>query len=256
MPGLTNLIAEKETIENLGFQGHKYVKYTTGGRLHRVGGPAIEYENGEYEWWLNGKRHRLDGPAVNGLSGVKIWYKHGNYHRIGGPAYKTPGDKKWYIDGVLHREDGPAVVLKDGTVEYWLNGKQYTKDKFLELTRKRGPVTADEMDAHHRSVTAQDACPVITPPGVPVIKGNYNRHIQVKSVTFGEVTEEQYRLGPSVHRLDGPAIVFSDGTKQWFIYGKQYTEEEYNYEIAIIKEKLRHVRIDGVECYVESIEFL
>jgi hypothetical protein len=250
---IITIIGGTETVGSLEFQGRKYIQYTTGGKLHRIGGPAIEYEDGEYEWWLNGNRHRLDGPAVNRLSGVKLWYKHGNYHRIGGPAYKTSGDKKWYVDGVLHREDGPAVVLKDGTVEYWLSGKQYTKDKFRELTHKRGPIA---VDSHHRSTAVQEAYSITTPSGAPVIKGNYNRHIQVKSVTFGEVTEEQYRLGPSVHRLDGPAIIFSDGTKQWFIYGKQYTEEEYNYEIAIIKEKLRHVRIDGVECYVESIEFL
>ena len=29
------------------------------------------------------------------------------------------------------------------------------------------------------------------------------------------------------HRLDGPAIELTDGTKRWFIYGVEYTEDEF-----------------------------
>ena len=29
------------------------------------------------------------------------------------------------------------------------------------------------------------------------------------------------------HREDGPAVVWSDGCKEWWLNGKQYTEEEY-----------------------------
>jgi hypothetical protein len=31
-----------------------------------------------------------------------------------------------------------------------------------------------------------------------------------------------------IHCLNGPAIEMSDGTKEWWIDGKQYTEEEFN----------------------------
>ena len=30
------------------------------------------------------------------------------------------------------------------------------------------------------------------------------------------------------HRLDGPAIEFADGDKHWYIEGKELTEEEFN----------------------------
>lgn len=38
--------------------------YNKQGKLHRLDGPAIEFANGDKEWWINGKRHREDGPAV------------------------------------------------------------------------------------------------------------------------------------------------------------------------------------------------
>ena len=34
------------------------------GKLHRIGGPAIEYANGSKKWCVDGELHRLDGPAV------------------------------------------------------------------------------------------------------------------------------------------------------------------------------------------------
>ena len=32
--------------------------------LHRLDGPAVEYEDGGYQYYRHGKLHRLDGPAI------------------------------------------------------------------------------------------------------------------------------------------------------------------------------------------------
>jgi len=42
--------------------------------LHRVDGPAIEYDDGSREWYLNGKLHREDGPAIEWADGSKEWF--------------------------------------------------------------------------------------------------------------------------------------------------------------------------------------
>lgn len=42
--------------------------------LHREKGPALEYPNGDKEWWLNGQKHRTDGPAVERANGKVEWY--------------------------------------------------------------------------------------------------------------------------------------------------------------------------------------
>ena len=38
--------------------------------------PAVEYPNGDKEWWENGIRHRLNGPAVI-IKNKKFWFKWG-----------------------------------------------------------------------------------------------------------------------------------------------------------------------------------
>src|SRR3990167_8892773 len=44
------------------------------GQLHRRDGPAIEWANGDKEWWLNDQHHREDGPAVERANGDKEWW--------------------------------------------------------------------------------------------------------------------------------------------------------------------------------------
>lgn len=39
-------------------------------------------------------------------------------------------------------------------------------------------------------------------------------------------TKEWY-LDDELHRVDGPAVEWADGTKEWYVNGAQYTEEEF-----------------------------
>jgi hypothetical protein len=44
--------------------------------------------------------------------------------------------EEYYIHGVMHREDGPAKIYYDSSGknpfhQYWLNGKEVTKDQYL-----------------------------------------------------------------------------------------------------------------------------
>ena len=48
--------------------------YYKDGKLHRKDGPAIEYPNGDKEWYLNGELHREDGPAIEYPNGGNVWY--------------------------------------------------------------------------------------------------------------------------------------------------------------------------------------
>lgn len=80
--------------------------YDNHGQLHRLGGPAIIYLDGDIEYWI-----------------------HGNLHRIGAPAFMTPdGAESWWLHGNCHRTDGPARTKDDGTQEWWING--YEVDPF------------------------------------------------------------------------------------------------------------------------------
>ena len=41
---------------------------------HREDGPAIEWDDGDKEWWINDERHREDGPAIEMQNGCKKWW--------------------------------------------------------------------------------------------------------------------------------------------------------------------------------------
>jgi hypothetical protein len=109
--------------------------YNEKGQLHRIDGPAVEYVDGEKQWWVNGKLHR-DGdlPAVikyeDGKLSYEGWFENGLEHRIGSPSsiFYTDGIKPntfWRVNGENHRDgDLPAVErYSDYIFEWWINGK-------------------------------------------------------------------------------------------------------------------------------------
>lgn len=55
------------------------------------------------------------------------------------------------------------------------------------------------------------------------------------AIEFKSGEEHWYLLGEH-HRNDGPAITFN-GIKQWWLNGKQYTEDEYKTSISKGKKK-------------------
>lgn len=79
---------------------HECWSHYVDGKLHRIDGPAIIYDNGTIKWYQNGKRHREDGPAFEYYNGMKYWYYNDQLHRLDGPAVEFPNYKKtWYYYG-------------------------------------------------------------------------------------------------------------------------------------------------------------
>lgn len=95
-----------------------YYKDETCGEYHREDGPALEFNNGRKEWYINNLCHREDGPAITQENGSKAWYKNGK----------------------RHREDGPAVVWKYFNpyyeeVSYYLYGRRYEEEKYWAMIK-------------------------------------------------------------------------------------------------------------------------
>jgi hypothetical protein len=90
----------------------KHIRHYLNISLHRDGDlPAIEYFNGDKEWWILGKRHRDNGlPAIE-------WSNNG-------------GTKFWCVSGKFHRDnDLPAIECGDGYREWFKNGVTYSPKK-------------------------------------------------------------------------------------------------------------------------------
>jgi hypothetical protein len=93
---------QKETLYETKIQKNK-TSHKVNGKLHRVDGPAVEWSNGDKEWWVNDKLHRLDGPAIEWANGDKSWWVNGDIHRLDGPAVELiSGTKMWFFKG--HRQ--------------------------------------------------------------------------------------------------------------------------------------------------------
>lgn len=55
------------------------------------------------------------------------------------------------------------------------------------------------------------------------------------AIVFADGTKRWY-VNDRLHREDGPAVEHTNGTKQWFINGTQLTEQEFLERTAPVKE--------------------
>ena len=67
----------------------------------------------------------------------------------------------------------------------------------------------------------------------------YNENDEVHRVNGPAViwfngTEGWYQ-NDKKHRLDGPAVIWDDGAKSWYINGTNYTDEEFNAHPLVIE---------------------
>lgn len=111
-----------------------------GSTLHRIGGPAVIFNDGSHVWYQEGVLHNDDGPAVcsytpknddeSGLlrwrmphpMATFMWYMHGQCHRIDGPGYVIA-----YILDEYDNHDGKwkhLIMSANFMEEWWFNDKK------------------------------------------------------------------------------------------------------------------------------------
>jgi hypothetical protein len=169
------------------------------GHLHREDGPAIEFKNGNKKWYINDQLHRENGPAIEFPGGFEYRIK-GILHRTDGPATSNGFVKEWYIDGKRHRTDGPAVEWANGNKEWWINGVIIRIDLLIE-----SGITEFEFKGKRYYITEKPK--------------------EKKYHMFDGIRE--WKTNGLLHRENGPAVEKPDGSKEYWLKGKQYPEEQY-----------------------------
>ena len=105
----------------------EYKKWTKNKKKHRKNNPAFIRFNHVQQWYLNGKLHR-DGdlPAVEWEDGnIEYWENGAKYLFI---EYEN-GTKEYYHNhGKLHNDCGPAIIYANGDLEYWEYGQRHRKN--------------------------------------------------------------------------------------------------------------------------------
>ena len=228
-----------------------YKEWRIDGKLHREDGAAIEWASGSKWWWINGEIHRIDGPAIEYCNGYKIWYLNGikyseedfnekvaemknlkdenkpteidskgnkiwrndkgELHRLDGPAVEGyNGTKEWWINGKPHRIDGPAVEWSSGRKEWYIDGEEYSEEEFNKKIAEINENKPTEVDSDRNKRWLNN-------------KGQYHR-LDGPAIEWSNGTKEWFINGKP-HRVDGPAAEWANGNKFWYINGKYHRED-------------------------------
>lgn len=116
---------------------------------------------------------------------------------------------------IMHNENGPAFKDTYGSLSYYINGKQISAKKFAEQEKQSNnlDIFNNIDDIRFLDVELLNDCNIFN------IK--LNKTIKEGSTTiyvFDKLTV--YVEDKKVHRDDGPAIEYADGSKQWFKNGE------------------------------------
>lgn len=219
----------KEWWENGEFIKREY--HNKKGELHRTSGAAIIFADGSKRWHQNGKLHREDGPAIECADGSKYWFK----------------------DGLRHREDGPVIEMylpfSDGTKHKVLEWHENGKHKFTRRFNEKDQLHCDYGPAEERAdgieiwckngVAHRENGPAIKIPedGVQLWISNGKVHrkgdaalIKEKEGYYawwedGKFVKSEYRNKKGqLHRENGPAIEYCDGSQIWMQNGQRHRE--------------------------------
>lgn len=156
---------------------------------------------------INGCLHREDGPAITFEDGSEEWYIHGKLHREGGPATTQKyGLCEWWQHDRRHNASGPAMTWPDGSYEYWVYGERHREDgpaiKYVTEKKRWYAFAGTDPWYFCRILPLCDSRPI---PNCYEVHFYHN----------------------SVHRLGGPAVNNPDGTQEWRVHGRKFTEDEY-----------------------------
>jgi hypothetical protein len=185
---------------------------------HRKKYPAVEFKNGDMEWWLKGRRHRaFDKPAII-TKKTQYWYTHGVLNRNKGlPAAITDIAQYWHVDGNLHRDDHlPAVEFYNGNKEYWYNGYQYFKEE-EDNAKQIYILGRNDLKVLH---SINDEAAVIYENGTKEwwTKGKLHRWKDLPAIEYPNGDKEWWYFGKK-HRNNGPAII-QGNKKYWYSNGE------------------------------------
>lgn len=119
----------------------------------------ILFESEETRTIKNGEIYKHFGKSGNIIPKTKrvkelktVYVDKNNFiHRLDGPAVLVyePSTKRitytgWFKHGKMHRLDGPAREGDITGTQYWINGKQYTKEEFEKYVN--GIVNKDDLN--------------------------------------------------------------------------------------------------------------
>ena len=174
---------------------------------------------------------------TNSNGTIRYYNINGELHNPNGPALVwADGYKAYFINGERHNPDGPAVVWADGCKTYYINGQRLTEAEFTAWQAQQSA------PLHNKTATID---------GIEyTIKRNNIKKEKLKVYTEqGGTITYRNAVYDLLHNPDGPAMVFADGSKSYYINGRELTEAEFTAWQAKQPAPLHNktATIDGIE---------
>jgi hypothetical protein len=212
-------------------------KWYLNGKLHRENAPAIEYSNGDWEWYSHGVHHRDGQPAYQRNNSIR-WYKYGHLHHENAPAMiSAEGDQYWYLNGKLHRENAPAIEYANGIKEWWFRSKRH-RTNGPAITNPKAPdqwwINGQRYYFNRFQLLSKKFIRIKNSwLNIPNIENydfinsyidNYYLELEKKKNTIIEDIKI-YNKDGQLHCDNGPAIIFANGNKHWYKNGLLHRED-------------------------------
>ena len=166
--------------------------------LHCINAPAVIYEDGTEEWWVNGRRHSKEGFAILSMQGLNIKISNGKLR------CKYRGDN----DEFVLDTNGESYIEAITRTYHFLKSLSLEE---LELDQDNS-IVADEQDVikfYYRGILHSES-------GAAVVRTNGTQiyyQFGVKHCEYGPAIIDKkfdskywYQYG-MLHREDGPAVV-------------------------------------------------
>lgn len=226
------------------------VEWMYRGKPHREDGPAIIQGHSKdkwTQWYVHGKLHREGGPATRFIvwdNNVKLtmdsWYKNGVRHRDDGPAdisYNQDGkiiDASFWEDGVFKGgmdmlKPEPGVTIEELTADQAMSEYMIVVS-VLDLDGNPTQVTCNAR-AFDMDIAQNNGIWSFNGRGYaeqnPRLNGDLliHRDDDEPAVVFWTGRVEWFKKGQR-HRDEGPAVITSESTKEYWINGEQVNMQE------------------------------
>lgn len=210
------------------------------GALHNEHGPAVLYNSGGKEYFLDGKfltetdweqkvliSKLNNDPKFAGChwrNSIKVVKQDGDNIYI----EDTKGIKYCYVDNKLHREDGPSI---EGPTEkyFYLNDIEYKESEFYQAVDKL------HVERLHKTLT-HGIWPEIS----------MNNVLKIEKIDSGYIlhckNQKEYRnINGQLDRKDGPAIIdlTNQSDNRYYLESKCYTEQDYKNKLVLLELESR-----------------
>ena len=241
------------------------------------------WTNGDKRWYLNARLHRIGGPSIERNDGTRAWFIEGQWYSEY-DYWKQPENIEYNHQNQDNHTAEHEQILYPGDcippgftgTKIWASGIRWRyKNGVVDSNQTFGDSDTDRVSnkiIDQTSMTIKEAksksntMELKPGQGVPFnftgiairyngdkrwyLNGKFHRINGPAIECYGG--DRFWYMNGEQHRIDGPAIECMNGYKGWFICNKQMAEDQYWKQAEVKKESREEMVFEGLEELVDK----